>query len=91
MRSSLPKSSFTNQGGSADIDWPDGRTLEFQLHTREFASPSERVFPLFRVHEKGNHVPIAYAWAVDDDDRFGINLGWFYALCREKEHGAPRP
>ncbi len=80
-----------DQGGSADIDWPDGRTLEFQLHTREFASPSDRVFPLFRVHEKGNHVPVAYAWAVDDADRFGINLGWFYTLCREKEQGAPRP
>ena len=80
-----------DQGGSADIDWPDGRTLEFQLHTREFASPSDRVFPLFRVHEKGNHLPIAYAWAVDDADRFGINLGWFYTLCREKEQGAPRP
>ena len=80
-----------DQGGSADIDWPDGRTLEFQLHTREFASPSDRVFPLFRVHEKGNHVPIAYAWAVDDADRFGINLGWFYTLCRAKEQGAPQP
>ncbi|MYA30925.1 MAG: hypothetical protein F4Y31_06790 [Gammaproteobacteria bacterium] len=80
-----------DQGGSADIEWPDGRTIEFQLHTREFASPSDRVFPLFRVHEKGNHVPIAYAWAVDDADRFGINLGWLYALCRDKEQGAPQP
>ncbi len=74
-----------DQGGATDIEWPDGRTLEFQLHTREFASPSERVFPLFRVNEKGNPVPISYAWAVDDADRFGINLGWFYALCSEKE------
>ena len=80
-----------DQGGKADIAWPDGRTLEFQLHTREFASPSERVFPLFRVHEKGNYVPIAYAWAVDDADRWGINLGWFYTLCRLKDQGAPQP
>lgn len=80
-----------DQGGATDIDWPDGRTLEFQLHTREFASPSEREFPLFRIHEKGNHVPIAYGYAVDDADRFGLNLGWFYTLCRLKEQGAPRP
>ena len=80
-----------NQGGKADIAWPDGRTLEFQLHTREFSSPSERVFPLFRIHEKGNYVPIAYGYAVDDADRFGLNLGWFYTLCRLKDQGAPRP
>jgi hypothetical protein len=80
-----------DQGGAADIAWPDGRTLEFQLHTREFASPSERVFPLFRIHEKGNYVPIAYGWAVDDADRFGLNLGWFYTLCQLKEQGAARP
>jgi hypothetical protein len=78
-----------DQGGAAEIDWPDGRTLEFVIHTREFASPSDRVFPLYRIHEKGNHVPIAYAYAVDDADRFGLNLGWFYILCREKEQGAP--
>jgi len=78
-----------DQGGSADIDWPDGRKLEFVIHTREFASPTDRVFPLYRIHEKGNHVPIAYAYAVDDADRFGLNLGWFYILCREKEQGAP--
>lgn len=78
-----------DQGGAADIDWPDGRTLEFVIHTRAFASPSDRVFPLYRIHEKGNHVPIAYAYAVDDADRFGLNLGWFYILCREKDQGAP--
>lgn len=78
-----------DQGGAADIDWPDGRTLEFIIHTREFAAPSERVFPLYRIHEKGNHVPIAYAYAVDNADRFGLNLGWFYILCREKDQGVP--
>ncbi len=80
-----------DQGGQTDIAWPDGRTLEFQLHTREFSSPSEREFPLFRIHEKGNYVPIAYGYAVDDADRFGLNLGWFYTLCRLKDQGAPRP
>jgi len=80
-----------DQGGATDIAWPDGRTLEFQLHDREFGSPPERKFPLFRVHEKGSTVPIAYAWAVDDADRFGINLGWFYTLCRLRDQGAPRP
>lgn len=71
-----------DQGGTVDIDWPDGRTLQFQLHTREFASPSERTFPLFRIHEKGTSVPIAYGYTVDDGDRFGLNLGWFYTLCQ---------
>lgn len=80
-----------DQGGAVDVAWPDGRTLEFQLHTREFTSPSERKFPLFRILEKGEHVPIAYAYTVDDADRFGLNLGWFYVLCRLKSQGVPQP
>ncbi len=64
----------------------------FVIHDREFTSPSERKFPLFRIHDRRNMtVPIAYAYAVDDADRFGLNLGWFYTLCRLKEQGAPRP
>ncbi len=66
---------------------------DIELHDQggaaDIASPSERVFPLFRIHEKGNHVPIAYAYAADNADRFGLNLGWFYILCREKDQGAP--
>jgi hypothetical protein len=77
----LTKIELHDQGGEADIAWPDGRTLTFTIHTRAFTSPSERVFPLFRIHEKGQTVPIAYAYAVDDAERFGINLGWFYTLC----------
>ena len=81
-----------DQGGEADIAWPDGRTLTFIIHTRAFTSPSERVFPLFRIHDKRDRtVPIAYAYAVDDADRFGLNLGWYYTLCRVKEDGAARP
>ncbi len=70
-----------DQGGEADIAWPDGRTLTFVIHRRAFASPPDREFVLFRIHEKGNHVPIAYAYAGDAADRFGLNLGWFYILC----------
>jgi len=81
-----------DQGGEADIAWPDGRTLTFVIHDRAFTSPSEREFPLFRIHDKKNMtVPIAYAYAVDDADRFGLNLGWFYTLCRLKEQGEARP
>ncbi len=70
-----------DQGGEADISWPDGRTLTFTIHTRAFSSPPEREYPLFRIHEKGNEVPIAYAYAVDDSTHFGLNLGWFYIRC----------
>ena len=70
-----------DQGGEADIPWPDGRTLTFTIHTRAFAVPASRENPLFRVHEKGNPVPIAYAYAVDGTKRFGLNLGWFYIRC----------
>lgn len=74
-----------DQGGEADIKWPDGRDLKFVIHTRAFSSPPDREFPLFRIHDKKNMaVPIAYAYAVDDADRFGLNLGWFYILCRMK-------
>ena len=70
-----------DQGGAADIAWPDGRTLTFTIHTRAFSSPPDREYPLFRIHEKGKTVPIAYAYAVDGASRFGLNLGWFYVRC----------
>ena len=70
-----------DQGGEADIAWPDGRTLTFTIHERAFTSPPDREYPLFRVHEKGKTVPIAYAYAVDGASRFGLNLGWFYIRC----------
>jgi hypothetical protein len=70
-----------DQGGEADIAWPDGRTLTFTIHSRAFTSPPDREYPLFRIHEKGQVVPIAYAYAVDDAGRFGLNLGWFYIRC----------
>ena len=70
-----------DQGGEADIAWPDGRTLTFTIHSRTFTSPPDREYPLFRIHEKGKEVPIAYAYAVDDAVRFGLNLGWFYIRC----------
>lgn len=82
-----------DQGDVVDIAWPDGRMLEFQLYTEEFTMPSEsgRVFPMFVIREKGNPKPISYAYTVDDADRFGINLGWFYTLCRTKSQGAAMP
>ena len=70
-----------NQGTEADMAWPDGRTLTFSIHTRAFTSSSDREYPLFRIHEKGNPVPIAYAYGVDGTTRFGLNLGWFYIRC----------
>jgi hypothetical protein len=72
-----------DQGGEADIDWPDGRKLAFVIHTRAFTSPPDREFPLFRIHDRTNMtVPIAYAYAVDDAERYGLNLGWFYIRCQ---------
>lgn len=70
-----------DQGGEAEIAWPDGRTLVFTIHERAFTATPEREYPLFRIHEKGNPVPIAYAYAVDNNTRFGLNLGWFYIRC----------
>ncbi len=70
-----------DQGGEADVAWPDGRTLTFTIHQRAFTATPERLYPLFRVHEKGNPIPIAYAYAVDSNSRFGLNLGWFYIRC----------
>ena len=78
-----------DQGGEAEIAWPDGRTLVFTIHTRAFTATPEREYPLFRVHEKGNPVPIAYAYAVDRNTRFGLNLGWFYIRCYDDADIAP--
>ena len=73
-----------DQGDEVDIPWPDGRTLTFTIQTRSFTTPSDHQYPLFRVHEKNNSVPIAYAWANDGAKRFGINIGWFYIRCYEE-------
>jgi len=78
-----------DQGGEAEIAWPDGRTLVFTIHTRAFTATPERAYPLFRIHEKGNPVPIAYAYAVDRNSRFGLNLGWFYIRCYDDADIAP--
>lgn len=72
-----------DQGDEVDIPWPDGRTLTFTLHSRAFTNPTDHQYPLFRVHEKNNPLPIAYAWANDGAKRFGINIGWFYTRCYE--------
>ncbi len=77
-----------DQGGEADIAWPDGRTLTFTIHTRAFTDPPDREYPLFRIHEKGKVVPIAYAYAVDGAKRFGLNLGWFYIRCYAEDDWA---
>ena len=76
--------SLHDQGGEADIKWPDGRDLKFVIHTRAFTSPPDRQFPLFRIHDKKNMaMPITYA--VDDAERYGLNLGWFYIRCAVKK------
>lgn len=80
-----------DQGGEADIAWPDGRTLTYIIHRRAFASPAEREFVLFRIHEKGQRVPFAYAYADDRADRFGLNLGWFYIQCAPRGATPPGP
>jgi hypothetical protein len=78
-----------DQGGEAEIAWPDGRTLVFVIHDRAFTSPPDREFPLFRIHDKKNMaVPIAYAYTVDESERFGLNLGWFYIRCQVKQESA---
>jgi hypothetical protein len=80
-----------DQGGEADIAWPDGRQLTFVVHRRAFTSPSDREFVLYRIHEKGRHVPLAYAYAEDTATRFGLNLGWFYILCAPRDATPPGP
>jgi hypothetical protein len=85
MRNTRPltRISLHDQGGEADIAWPDGRTLTFLIHTRAFTSPAALEYPLFRIHEKGKmQVPLAYAYALDPTDRYGLNLGWFYIRCQ---------
>jgi hypothetical protein len=72
-----------SEGGVAPIAYPDGRQLSLVLHRRAFTSPPERRFFILRLHEDGHHVPISYSYAQDTAPRFGMNLGWFYTLCRE--------
>jgi hypothetical protein len=82
----LMRISLHDQGGEADIPWPDGRTLTFLIHTRAFTSPTKLEYPLFRIHEKGKmEVPLAYAYALDPSDRYGLNLGWFYIRCQVRQ------
>ncbi|MET0366499.1 MAG: CpcT/CpeT family chromophore lyase [Sphingobium sp.] len=78
-----------DQGGEADIAWPDGRTLTFTIHQRAFSTPTDREYPIFRIHDKGSPVPIAYGYAVDGARRFGLNLGWFYVRCYDDRDMTP--
>lgn len=73
-----------DQGGEAAIEYPGGRKLALVLHNRAFSVPAERRFRILRLHEDGHYVPLAYAYAADVADRLGLNLGWFYTLCREE-------
>lgn len=76
-----------DQGGEAAIDYPVGRALALVMHNRAFSVPAERRYRILRLHEDGHHVPLAYSYAADAADRFGLNLGWFYTLCRQEEDG----
>jgi len=59
------------------------------VHSRAFTSPSDRTYPIFRVHERSEHVPIAYGYAVAEAERFRLDLGWFYTLCRFESDNEP--
>jgi hypothetical protein len=73
-----------SEGGVAPIAYPDGRRLSLVLHRRAFRSPAVRRFYILRLHEDGHHVPISYSYTQDTAPRFGMNLGWFYTLCRDE-------
>lgn len=73
-----------DQGGRALIDYPDRPGLELVLHNREFRPGATETFRILRLHEGDDPVPIAYSYAMAPAERFGINLGWFYTLCRPK-------
>lgn len=78
----LTEVSLHDQGGSAVVDYPGGRKLSLVLHNRAFSTPTTNRFRILRLHEDSATVPLAYGYAGTDTDRFGINLGWFYTLCR---------
>lgn len=78
----LTEVALHDQGGSASIDYPSGRQLSLVLHNRAFATPTNNRFRILRLHEDNPTVPLAYGYAGTDTERFGINLGWFYTLCR---------
>jgi hypothetical protein len=78
----LTEVSLHDQGGSAGIDYPGERQLSLVLHNRAFSTPTKNRFRILRLHEDNPTVPLAYGYAGADTDRFGINLGWFYTLCR---------
>jgi len=78
----LTEVTLHDQGGSAAIDYPGGRKLSLVLHNRAFSTPTNNRFRILRLHEDNATVPLAYGYSGTDTSRFGINLGWFYTLCR---------
>lgn len=74
-----------DQGGVAEIAYPDRTGLKLILHNREFRAGATDRFRILRLHEGNNPVPIAYGYAIVPAERFGFNLGWFYTLCRAKQ------
>lgn len=77
----LTKVSLHSQGGSAEIDWPDGRKIVMNLQTREFWTAREGTSLMLRIMEGDNPVPLAYSYSDIPTRRMGINTGWFYTRC----------
>lgn len=77
----LTQVTLHSQGGSAQIDWPDGRKIVLNIQTREFWTPTDNRSLMLRVMEAGNPVPLVYSYSKIPTMRMGINTGWFYTLC----------
>ena len=78
----LTEVSLHDQGGRATIAYPPNRQLSLVLHNRAFTQPANNRFRILRLHEDNPTVPLAYGYADTRALRFGLNLGWFYTLCR---------
>jgi hypothetical protein len=77
----LTRVTLHSQGGSAEIDWPDGRKIVMNLQTREFWTAREGTSLMLRVMEGANPVPLAYSYSDIPTRRMGVNTGWFYTRC----------
>jgi len=80
-RRELARTDLHDQGGKTRIITPDGRRLEFALHSQDWPFAADRDALILVVQEQGATNPLASAWTELDARQIAIDLGWLAVRC----------
>lgn len=89
----LEQMDLQDQGGTGEILTPDGRRLKLTLHSQDWPYAAEHDSLVLLLSEPGQIIPLATSWAVVDEDRISLCVGWLRVRCGsvepspDEEHG----